>query len=71
MFGESEDEDESGSVEIIRKGIESLSKFLILVVSGYEFELFSGKVFKNDKESEVEGESEKGERNDFEVIYVK
>lgn len=69
--GESEDEDESGSAEIIRKGIESLSKLLTPVASGYEFELFSGKAPKNDKESEAEGESEKGERNDSEVTHVK
>ncbi|XP_068687927.1 uncharacterized protein [Montipora foliosa] len=69
--GESEDDDESGSAEIIRKGIESLSKLLKPVASGYEFELFSGKAPKNDKESEAEGESEKGERNDSEVTHVK
>lgn len=51
VFGESEDEDDdSGSVEVIKKGIESLSWFLMLVVSGYEFELYSGSVVKYDKE---------------------
>lgn len=45
----------------------------MLVVSGYDFELYSGNIVKNDKEEEieVEGESEKGVSFDLEEVYVK
>lgn len=70
--GDSEDEEDSGSAEVIRKGIESLSRLLTPVASGYDFELYSGKVPKNDKkESEARGENEKGEHNDAEETHVK
>lgn len=74
--GDSEDEDEddeSGSAEVIRKGIESLSRLLTPVASGYEFELYSGKAAKNDKEDETEaqGEGEKGLSSNTEEVHVK
>ena len=70
--GEGADEDDSGSTDVIRKGIESLSRLLTPVASGYDFELYSGKAPKSDKEeSEAEGESEKGDDTDSEVTHVK
>lgn len=72
--GDSEDEeDDSGSADVIKKGIESLSRLLTPVASGYEFELYSGNAAKNDKEeeSEAEGESEKGVSSDAEEVQVK
>ena len=74
VSGESEDEDDdSGSAEVIKKGIESLSRLLTPVASGYEFELYSGSAAKHDKEqeSQAEGESEKGESSDAEEVHVK
>lgn len=71
---EVEDEDEeSGSAEIIKKGIESLSRLLTPVASGYDFELYSGNAAKNDKEeqTEAEGESEKGFSSNTEEVHVK
>ena len=72
--GDSQDEDEeSGSTDVIKKGIESLSRLLTPVASGYEFELYSGNTEKNDKEeeTEAEGESEKGVSSDTEEVHVK
>ena len=72
--GDSQDEDEeSGSADVIKKGIESLSRLLTPVASGYDFELYSGNTAKNDKEeeSEAEGESEKGVSSDTEEVHVK
>lgn len=71
--GDSDDEEDSGSAEVIRKGIESLSRLLTPVASGYDFELFSGNAPKNDqeKESEAEGESEKGDNDATEETHVK
>lgn len=69
-----EDEDEeSGSADVIKKGIESLSRLLTPVASGYDFELYSGNTAKNDKEeeTEAEGESEKGVSSDSEEVHVK
>ena len=70
--GEGADEDDSGSADVIRKGIESLSRLLTPVASGYDFELYSGKTPKSDKEeSEADGESEKGDDTDAEETHVK
>ena len=72
--GYSQDEDEeSGSADVIKKGIESLSRLLTPVASGYDFELYSGNTAKNDKEeeTEAEGESEKGISSDTEEVHVK
>ena len=70
--GEGADEDDSGSADVIRKGIESLSRLLTPVASGYDFELYSGKTPKSDKEeSEADGESEKGDDSEAEVTHVK
>lgn len=70
--GEGADEDDSGSADVIRKGIESLSRLLTPVASGYDFELYSGKTPKSDKEeSEADGESEKGDETDAEETHVK
>ena len=72
--GDSEDEDEeSGSAAVIKKGIESLSRLLTPVASGYDFELYSGNAAKNDKEeeTEAEGESEKGFSSNTEEVHVK
>ena len=72
--GDSQDEDEeSGSTDVIKKGIESLSRLLTPVASGYDFELYSGNTAKNDKEeeTEAEGESEKGISSVTEEVHVK
>ena len=72
--GDSQDEDEeSGSADVIKKGIESLSRLLTPVASGYDFELYSGNTAKNDKEeeTEAEGESEKGISSVTEDVHVK
>ncbi|XP_078344476.1 uncharacterized protein LOC144640919 [Oculina patagonica] len=68
-----EDDEESGSAEVIKKGIESLSRLLTPVASGYDFELYSGNAAKNDKqeETEAEGESEKGFSSNTEEVHVK
>lgn len=71
---EVEDEDEeSGSADVIKKGIESLSRLLTPVASGYDFELYSGNAAKSDKqeETEAEGESEKGFSSNTEEVHVK
>ena len=72
--GDSEDKaEDSGSAEVIRKGIESLSRLLTPIASGYDFELYSGNAPKNDKEkeTEAEGESEKGYDDEKEEVHVK
>lgn len=72
--GDSQDEDEeSGSADAIKKGIESLSRLLTPVASGYDFELYSGNTANDDKEGETEadGESEKGVSSDTEEVHVK
>ena len=70
--GDNEDEsEESGSAEVIRKGIESLSRLLTPVASGYDFELYSGNAPKDDKEKETEAEGESEESNDEQEIHVK
>ena len=68
-----EEEDDNGSAEVIRKGIESLSRLLTPVASGYDFELYSGNTPKDEKEktNEAEGESEKGYSDDSEEVHVK
>ena len=74
VSGDSDDEEEdSGSADVIKKGIESLSRLLTPVASGYDFELFSGNAAKNDKEEETEadGESEKGFSSNTEGVHVK
>ena len=69
--GDSADGNESGSAEVIRKGIESLSRLLTPVASGYDFELYSGNAAKSENGSEAEGETEKGESDDSRVTHIK
>ena len=69
--GDSDDGNESGSADVIRKGIESLSRLLKPVASGYDFELYSGNAAKSENGSEAEGESEKGQNDDSQVTHIK
>lgn len=54
------EEEDSGSTEAIRKGIESLSRLLTPVASGYQFQLYSGDAQKKvqNEPKEAEGESD-------------
>lgn len=69
--GDDVDGNESGSADVIRKGIESLSRLLKPVASGYDFELYSGNAAKSENADEAQGESEKGENDDSQVTHIK
>ena len=69
--GNDDDGNESGSADVIRKGIESLSRLLKPVASGYDFELYSGNAAKSENADEAQGESEKGENDDSQVTHIK
>ena len=69
--GNDDDGNESGSADVIRKGIESLSRLLKPVASGYDFELYSGNAAKSENADEAQGESEKGENDDSQATHIK
>lgn len=69
--GDDDDGNESGSADVIRKGIESLSRLLKPVASGYDFELYSGNAAKSENADEAQGESEKGENDDSQITHIK
>ena len=69
-----DEEEDSGSAEVIRKGIESLSRLLTPVASGYEFELYSAAKEGNKENAnkvEFEGESENGVSSSKAHVHVK